>query len=623
MRQLKEAFSTILRASKYSLSFCLRNCKKLTVIRLLIALAATLLSYLYIQATGQLVNAVQKAIENFSGQVDQSLRGFLTSGLVPPILFFFVVAWVTRTVGSYTWFFRSKWNQILRFSNQRELQEHRATLDIARIRSKEYDDLKRRISELPYGWSTRISFSEDLNRLITALVSFVIFGTSLLWYNPIYAVIILVASLPMVIVEFHLNSLWWKLFQDLMPENKKRAVLETPYSGTVAFVQALMFNQMPTLRKKIDMSTSVVLGAYSDIRKKSVKSRQWVSAVTIFGLVVVIAHASWSVITHSGGLGTLTIILAAARTFQNNLEQIVDLVSEQWNSVKGVILIEEEFFGMGSMIETKYPVVPPKDVTPEIRFEGVSFAYPNKPERMVLEDVSFTLSPGSKTAIVGTSGNGKSTIEALLMRHYDPTSGRILVNGIDLRNIRPADWSTVASALTQSYTILERPIGEEIASSRMDDPIDMDELRAAAKFANFEDVVNSDPQGFASQIGTEFGGREFSGGEQQRLAIARVRYRGTPVLILDEPDASLDAESAQKVIDNIFALQGVTVVMITHHVARAEKCDHIIVMGKGKVVEQGSHTELMALNGHYVSIRSKDRERLGGVSSDSYSSYSA
>ncbi|MDO8970940.1 MAG: ABC transporter ATP-binding protein, partial [Saprospiraceae bacterium] len=203
------------------------------------------------------------------------------------------------------------------------------------------------------------------------------------------------------------------------------------------------------------------------------------------------------------------------------------------------------------------------------------------------------------------------TIQALLMRHYDPTSGRVLANGVNLKNIRPEDWSGIASSLTQDFSILERLIGAEIASSRLGEEVDKDAVMASCRFANFESVVQDDPMGLESQIGVAFGGREFSGGEKQRLALARVHYRRSPVLILDEPDASLDALSAERIIDNIFALKGVTVVLITHHVSRAEKCDHIIVMGKGKIAEQGTHDELMARNGAYVTLRNKDLERLG------------
>jgi len=240
----------------------------------------------------------------------------------------------------------------------------------------------------------------------------------------------------------------------------------------------------------------------------------------------------------------------------------------------------------------------------------VGFSYPDT-DAEVLKGVSFTIKPGSRVAIVGKSGNGKSTIQALLMRHYDPTSGAVFAGDINLRNVEPDVWSNIASSLTQEYAVLERPVGEEIASSRLGDILNLERVAASSRFANFDEVVMADPKGFDSQIGVEFGGRDFSGGERQRLALARVHYRGTPILVLDEPDARLDPESAEKVMDQVFALKGITVIIITHHVSRAERCDHVIVMGKGEIAEEGTHEELMRKGGLYASMHKKDQERLG------------
>lgn len=609
MNKLKETIATLLLAARYSFSFCWRHSKAETIGRLVISAATTLLLYLTIQATGLIINEVQGLMGKFKGG-NHSLAEIAQNGLLWPVAFLLGVLLFGVILGRFNWFYRSKWNQTLRFANQRELNDHRATLDVARFRSKEYDDLQKRIQELPTSWQTRIWFSDEMFSLFTTVVSFALFGASLLWYKPIYALILVLTALPMMIVEFRLVAMWWSLFQELVPHHKKRSVLEKPYHNTNAFVQALMFNQMSPLRRDIDINVGSVLDAYNHIRKISIRKEMFTHLLAVAGLCGVIIHAVWSTVAYAGEIGTLTIVMAAARTFQGNLEAIVSLIAEQWNSAKGVILIEKDFLGLKPVIKTEYPVIPKFDITPLVRFDKVCFAYPDT-DTLVLKNVSFTIEPGTKLAIVGKSGNGKSTIQALLMRHYDPTSGAVYAGDINLRNIEPNVWSNVASSLTQEYTVLERRIGEEIASSRLDQTIDLEAVAASCRFANFDEVVDSDPKGYESQIGVEFGGRDFSGGEKQRLALARVHYRGTPILILDEPDAKLDPESAQKVIDKVFALKGVTVVMITHHVSRAERCDKVIVMGKGEVVEQGTHCELMAQGGVYAGMHEKDRKRLG------------
>ncbi|MEI8339203.1 MAG: ABC transporter ATP-binding protein [bacterium] len=614
MKKIGEVLGIVFTAMRLSVSFCWRNCPKESAYRVIMAIAITVFGYLTIHANGLVINAVQKAIVECKGK-EHTVQTFLTSGLLGPIMYLAIIALSVVIVGRLNWFYRGNWNQKLRYANQRELNDHRATLDVAMFRSKEYDDLQKRIQELPSSWQTRIWFADELFNLLTTIVSFLIFGTALLWVKPIYAVILIASALPTAIMEFQIVGMWWNLFQELVPINKKRHMLEQSYVRVNAFVQALMFNQMPVLRREIDISTDSVIEAYNKIRVISVKKETLSRVVFIFGLFVVIVDAVWSTVSVGGAIGSLTIVIAAARTFQGNLDSIISMIAEQWNSARGVILIEKDFLGLKAMIQTPYPVVPDPSIIPEIRFDHVNFKYPNT-EKLVLTDVNFTIKPGQKVAIVGKSGHGKSTIQALLMRHYDPTEGNVFANDINLRNIRPDVWSKIASSLTQEYAVLERRIHEEIASSRLDQPIDMEAVKASAKFANFDEVVSSDSNGYESQIGTDFGGREFSGGERQRLALARVHYRGTPILILDEPDARLDPESAQKVIDQVFALEGITVIMITHHVSRAERCDHVIVMKDGSIAEQGAPSELNAQNGVYTKLVEGDKKRLSQPSEE-------
>ena len=615
MNKMKETIMTMVEATQYSFCFCWRNCKKDTIIRLVISMASTVMIYLGVQANGLIFNAVQRSLVQFKG-AQPTLVQVMQSGLLGPIMFMVAVLLVVVVLSRPNWFFKNRWSQVLRFANQREINDHRGTLDVARFRSEEFDDLEKRIQELPTSWQTRIWFSEAMVDLFMMIISFVLFGASLLWYKPMYALILVVMALPVAFMKFKLVAMWWSLFQQLTPVHKRRYVLEKCFHRSDAFVQAKMFNQLPALRKDIDVNVGGVLESYERMRDICMKKEMMVNILTTLSLCAVVIHAVWSTVTFAGEIGTLTIIIAAARTFQGNLDSILSLVAEQWNSAKGVILIEKDYLGLKPMLQTPYPVVPSFDVTPQIRFDNVCFAYPNS-DVEVLKNVSFVIEPGTKVAIVGKSGNGKSTLQALMMRHYDPTAGSVFAGNVNLRNIEPAVWNNVVSALTQEYAVLERKIGEEIASSRMDRPFDMDMVVASARFANFDDVVAQDPLGYGAQIGVEFGGREFSGGERHRLALARAHCRGTPILILDEPDAKLDPESAQKVIDHVFALTGVTVIIITHHVARAERCDKVIVMGKGEIVEDGTHEELIKKNGVYAKMYRKDKARTGNrVESD-------
>lgn len=609
MTRLTDTLHTLFLAARYSFAFCFKESKFDTIARLIISASKTVLLYLTIQATGLIVNAVQDSMVKFKGK-NHSFVEFITSDLAKPVLFLICVLLFGVMLNRFNWFFRNRWAQRLRYANEQQFNDHRSTLDVARFRSKEYDDLENRIGELPNSWQTRIWFSDDMLNLFTTTVSFFLFGASLVTSKPSYAFILVVTALPMMIIEFKLVSKWWNLFQELVPTHKKRKVLEKSYKNANAFVQALMFQQMPALKKDIEINVNGVLDQYDAIRKESIRKGMFTHFLAILGLCGVILHAVWQIVKYGGEIGTLTVLIAAARTFQGNLDDIISLVAEQWNSAKGVILIEKDFLGLKPVLKTVDPVVPHFNAPPCLRFDKVNFAYPNT-KTPVLRNVSFTIEPGSKVAIVGKSGNGKSSLVSLLMRHYDPTSGAIYAGDINLQNILPEVWTNFASALTQEYIVLERNIAEEIASSRLGQPFDFGSVESSCLFADFDEVIKSDSKGYNSQIGIEFGGREFSSGERQRLALARVHYRGTPILILDEPDAKLDPESAQKIIDNVFALKGVTVIIVTHHVSRAQPCDNVLMMDKGEVVEQGSHDQLMAKGGIYATMFKMDKNRLG------------
>lgn len=609
LKGLGEAMVTAALAVRYSFAFCWRNGRKETVGRLFTSLVNTVLSCFLVQMIGWVINVIGRSL-NEAGSV-HTLSGFVHSKPFGLVVFMVVIMLVGKALGQLDSFYRGRWRQVLSFANNREMNGLRGSLDIARWRSKEFDDLDQRIDDLPSGTSTRFEFAEEVFDLTSTVVSFVLFGASLLWYKPIYALVLLVTAWPMVIVRFRLSAMGWNLSNELVPQYKKRSMLQQAFNRPVEFIQALMFGQIPVLDRQILSITDHITGRYDKIRKTRIYTQTLSSLVMSVGFCVVIVHVVWLAFSRQVEVGTFTIIFTGAKVFQGSLESIVSTIADQWNSAKGVILIEKDFFGLKPLLTTKDPVKPSFGGPPTIRFDRVSFAYPSNPLSLVLKDISFEINPGQKIAIVGKSGNGKSTLQSLLTREYDPTSGTITVNGVDLRNITPADWYKTVSALTQDYAILNRTIEEEIASSRPGEPIEPEEVQSAATFADFAEVVSGDPKGFSSQIGTEFGGREFSGGEKQRLALARVRYRRSSILVLDEPDSKLDVMSARKVMDRVFALSGVTVIMITQHVSNALRCDRVIVMGKGEIVENGRPEDLLTRGGVFASMFKEDQRRCG------------
>jgi subfamily B ATP-binding cassette protein MsbA len=228
-----------------------------------------------------------------------------------------------------------------------------------------------------------------------------------------------------------------------------------------------------------------------------------------------------------------------------------------------------------------------------IRFEHVSFAYEDQP---VLDDVDLLIGSGEIIALVGPSGAGKSTLVNLLPRFFDPVEGRLLIDGVDVRDLRLTSLRALIGVVTQDTVLFDDTVRANIAYGRADLPLER--VREAAAAAYADDFVMQLPLGYDSRIGES--GLKLSGGQRQRLAIARALLKNAPILILDEATSHLDTESevlVQKALYNL--MQDRTTLVIAHRLSTVQKADRIVVLEAGRIAESGSHRELMELGGSY------------------------
>ena len=238
-----------------------------------------------------------------------------------------------------------------------------------------------------------------------------------------------------------------------------------------------------------------------------------------------------------------------------------------------------------------------------IRFEGVSFAYPGRSE--IFHDLDLTIEAGTSLAIVGDNGAGKTTLVKLLGRLYDPTGGRITVDGVPLTDIDPKAWQRRVSAIFQDFTHYQLLASDNVAFGNPDIARDVARLDAAAERAGAADLVASLPHGWDTVLSRQFkDGTDLSGGQWQRLALARALYAidaGAGVLILDEPTAALDVRAEAEMYDRFLDLtQGLTTIVISHRFSTVRRADRIVVIEHGVVVEDGSHDALLAADGRYA-----------------------
>jgi ATP-binding cassette subfamily B protein len=246
------------------------------------------------------------------------------------------------------------------------------------------------------------------------------------------------------------------------------------------------------------------------------------------------------------------------------------------------------------------------DGVPTIRFEEVSFAYPGS-ERPVLDRIDLTLHPGERLALVGENGAGKSTLAKLLLGLYFPTSGRITVNGADLNEIDPSHWRACAAAVFQDFVRYELTAQENIVYGDLERLEDEDAILAAAVRSGADQVVTELPRGYATVLGKSYDeeGQDLSTGQWQKLATARAYFRDASVLVLDEPTAALDARAEVEVYRQFRdTVQGKSVLLISHRLGSARLADRIVVLEAGRILEEGTHADLLLRRSRYAQLYS-------------------
>lgn len=481
------------------------------------------------------------------------------------------------------------------------LMEKANTLDLSYFENAQfYDKLENARREAGYRPGQMVNQLFGLLRSVVTLLSVIGVLASLSWW---LVLLVIAVSIPSFIYQAKYSGQFFALLTGRAPEQRKLNYLGYLLTTDSPVKELRIFGLHGTL---LERYRQVFAKFYRENRSLTVRRTSSQFALGALGTVVsglTYVYVVLEVIAGRITVGGLTLYYQA---FQQSQSQVSNILSGVGSTYENSLFLSNLF----SFLEyaPELPVRPdplpvPQPIREGIVLEHVSFRYPGT-EKWVLRDISFAIRPGETIALVGANGAGKTTLVKLLTRLYDPTEGRITIDGIDLREFDPAELRSRAGVIFQDYVKFQLTAGENIGFGRVEALADTGRIERAAVEAGADAVIAALPQGYETPLGRWFqDGQELSIGQWQKVAIARAFMRDADLLILDEPTSSLDVRSEYEVFRAFDDLtEGKMAVLISHRFSTVRMADRIVVIEEGVVIEDGGHDELLLKGGRYAEL---------------------
>jgi ATP-binding cassette, subfamily B, bacterial len=485
-------------------------------------------------------------------------------------------------------------------SSSVRLMEHAATLDLEDFEDSEFQDQLERARRQTSG---RMTLMGQLLGQAQDIVTAASFVAGFIFFAPWLIALLLVALVPAFLGEAHFNAQSYSLDFGRTPERRELDYVRQTAASVETAKEVKIFGLNGFL---IDRYTRLANEFYAANRKLAIRRARWgglFTAIGTIGYYLAYAYIAWRTLTGEFSIGDLTFLAGSFRRLRTLLEGLLT----SFSTTAGQALYLNDLF---SFFEVEPEILSPDNPRPfpqSIRegfvFDDVGFRYPDA-ERWAVRHLSFTLHAGEVLALVGENGAGKTTLVKLLTRLYDPDEGRILLDGYDLREYDLDALRGNMGVIFQDFVRYNLSAGDNIAVGKITARDDQDRIERAAMRSQADEVINRLPAGYHQMIGKRFkNGVELSGGEWQKMAIARAYMREAAVLVLDEPTAALDARSEFEVFKRFKELSsGKTAVLISHRFSSVRMADRILVLADGIVEAAGTHDELMAQSGRYSEL---------------------
>lgn len=488
------------------------------------------------------------------------------------------------------------------FSNYTSMRimRHAATLDLDQFEDSVFYDKLERARQQTLGRTVLLS---QVMSQIQDLISMVLLLSGLIVFNPLLILLLLIAIIPSFLGESYFNSQNYALTRSQTPERRELDYVrylgasdETAKEIKIFNLADFVINRFKTLSNKF----------YTENSKLAVRRSFWGTILSILGSMGYYAAYVFIIARTINGNMSVGDLTFAAGSFRQ-LRALMEGMLSRFTAVsQGAIYLNDflDFFNIKPKIAVaKTPLPFPNQIKEGFTFENVGFRYHNS-ENWANRHVSFKLRPGEKLALVGENGAGKTTLVKLLARLYDPTEGRILLDGADIRDYQIEDLRFHIGVIFQDFLRYQMTFAQNIAVGNVAEIGNTALIKKAAQQSLADALADKFPLQYDQWLGRKFNdGVELSGGEWQKVALARAYMKDAQVLILDEPTSALDARAEYEVFQRFSSMtKGKSAVLISHRFSTARLADRIMVLDKGSVLEIGSHEELLEKNGKYAEL---------------------
>jgi ATP-binding cassette, subfamily B, bacterial len=481
-----------------------------------------------------------------------------------------------------------------------EVMKHAAALDLATYEDPVFYD---RLERARVQATDRLGMIQSIGRLVQQVITAVSLSVSIIVFSPWLLLLLILGVIPAFLGESHFAFLGYATNFRQTPIRRQLDYLRVLGGSREAAKELKLFGLKEFLIERFTRLSDQIYRENIGLARRRLIAGAFLSMIGTAGYYSAYVFIVWRTIHGVLTIGELTFLSGAIVQASGNIQQIFSTLA----SIADQALFLTDllaFFEMRPTIFSKPNALPaPRPIVRGFEFRNVSFRYPGS-SRLVLSGLNFQLRPGERVALVGENGQGKTTIVKLMTRLYDPLEGQILLDGIDLREYSLEDLYREIGVIFQDFMRYEMTARENIAVGQIETLARLEPLQEAARKSMAAPVIERLHFRYEQVLGRRFeGGVDLSGGEWQKVALARAYLRNAQILILDEPTAALDARSEFEVFRRFSELTtGKTALFISHRFSTVRMADRVVVLENGKITEDGSHEELANLGGRYAEM---------------------